>query len=277
MTEDVPASAKTPIWIHVALGLGALLMAFPFVRMVAMSVMSRSEIQAYPPVWIPQSLLWSNYSEALFDYGVGRALLNSVFVTVLAVAGGVFVSALAAYAFARLKFKGRDVLFLLYVGTLMIPLQVTIIPLYTLAWNLGLTDTYIALILPHQFNPFAVFLIRQYFLKLPNELEEAARIDGAGHFRIFWTIVLPLSKPALAAAGVLSLLTVWNDLLWPLVILSSEDKYTIPLALASFVGQFNTVLNLQMASATIACVPVVVAFMLLQRHFIAGIASTGLK
>lgn len=277
MTDDTPNQARGSIWIHVALGLGAALMAFPFIRMVAMSVMSKTEIQAYPPVWIPEYLRWSNYSEALFDYGVGRALLNSVLVTVFAVAGGVLFSALAAYAFARLKFRGRDVLFLLYVGTLMIPLQVTIIPLYTLAWNLRLTDTYFALIVPHWFNPFAVFLIRQYLLKLPTELEEAARIDGAGHFRIFWTIALPLSKPALAAAAVLSLLTVWNDLLWPLVILSSEDKYTIPLALASFVGQFNTVLNLQMASATIACVPVVIAFMFLQRHFIAGIASTGLK
>lgn len=277
MTNFAQATANRRAILYFVLVFGGLLMMYPFARMVIMSFMTVKEIQTLPPVWIPEKLLFSNYIEALINHNLLRSLINSVFVSTLAVGGGVFVSALAAYAFARIEFRGRDVLFLIYIGTLMIPLQVTIIPLYTIAWKLGLTDTYFALIVPHWFNPFAVFLIRQYFLKIPKEIEEAARLDGAGHFRIFWTILMPLSKPALAAAAVLSLLTVWNDLLWPLVILSSEEKYTVPLQLASFAGRFYSDLNLQMASATVACIPVVLVFMVLQRHFIAGISSTGLK
>jgi multiple sugar transport system permease protein len=196
-------------------------------------------------------------------------------------AGGVMLietltSALAAYAFARLHFKGRDLLFLLYLGTLMIPRQVTIIPLFILMRDLHWVDTWQGLILPQSFSAFGTFLLRQFFLTIPHELEEAARIDGASRFGCFTRIILPLSGPALATLAVFIFLFQWNNLLWPLVISNSAATRPIAVGLRSFLGQYGTEWNLLMAAATLATVPVVALYLLAQRWFVRGIALSGM-
>lgn len=185
-------------------------------------------------------------------------------------------SALAAYAFARLHFKGRDLLFLLYLGTLMIPRQVTIIPLFILMRDLHWVDTWQGLILPQSFSAFGTFLLRQFFLTIPHELEEAARIDGASRFGCFTRIILPLSGPALATLAVFIFLFQWNNLLWPLVISNSAATRPIAVGLRSFLGQYGTEWNLLMAAATLATVPVVALYLLAQRWFVRGIALSGM-
>lgn len=268
---------RRAIMLHIVLATGALAMLFPFLWMVAMSFMALHEVEQYPPVWIPETLRWSNYAEALMDWQIGRALLNSMVVTGTGIVGQILISSSAAYAFARLRFPGRDHMFLVYLATLMIPFHVTLIPLYRLVWSAGLTNSYAALILPGLFSPFSVFLLRQFFLQIPRELDEAARLDGAGRWRIYWEIVMPLSRPALAGVGIFSFLNIWNELLWPLVAVSDQGLFTLPLAVASMGGQFVSTINVQMAGASIASLPVVLAFLLLQRHFIASITTSGLK
>ncbi len=262
---------------HVALVVGAIAMLIPFFWMASTSFKALAETDVYPPVWVPQTLHWENYVEAVLTYGIGRAFVNSLVVTIFVLIGQLITCSFGAYAFARLRFPGRDALFLGYLATMMIPHEVTIIPMYGIFWSLRLINTYAALIIPGLFSPFGTFLLRQFFKQVPLVLDEAIRIDGGNEWTSYWHIVLPLSKSALGALAIFTFLGSWNDLFWPLVVVDKKELFTIPLALAMMVGQFVTVINVQMAGATLSSLPIIVAFLLAQRQFISSIVLSGVK
>ena len=237
-----PITARRPGWAHwaqlglayVALTIGSLWALFPFLWMISTSLKSDSEVLIYPPVWIPTRLVWENYAEVTRLLPFGRFLLNTTVVAVTVTILELITSSFAAYAFARLRFPGRDKLFLLYLGTLMIPGQVTIIPNFLLVSWLGWVDTYWALILPAAFSAFGTFLLRQFFMSIPQELEQAARIDGCSFFGIYRHIILPLSGPALATLAVFAFMTQWNAFLWPLIVTNKETMRTLTVGIRYF-------------------------------------------
>ena len=270
----VPALLKYGI-----LALGAVVMVLPFVWMILSSLMSAREVIARPITWFPSALRFGNYSALADAIPLGRMYLNSTVVTVAATLGILLTSSLAGYGFAKFRFPGRDLLFVLVLATLMIPFFVVLIPVFYIVSKLGWVDTYPGLIVPNLVTAFGIFLMRQYMLSLPDELLDAARVDGESEFGIYWRHVLPLSTPALGALGILAFVFHWNNFLWPLVVARSEEMWTIPVGLNSLrvYASSPEVINLQMAGAALAIVPVVVLFLLLQRYFIQGIALTGLK
>ena len=262
--------------LHGALLLGSTVMVLPFLWMVSTSLKAPGFIFRYPPQWIPDPVVWKNYMDTVRAMPFGRFYLNSLFVAVSVTALQIFTSTLAAFAFARLRFWGRESLFLLYLITLMIPFQVTMIPNFILVRYLGWYDSYQALILPTAFSAFAVFLLRQYFRGIPLEMDEAARMDGASSFRIWWQIILPLSGPVLAALTIFIFLGSWNSFLWPLVVTVSMEMRTIPVGLSAFQGQYNVKWNLLMAGSVIALLPVLVVYVLGQNWFVKGITLSGM-
>jgi multiple sugar transport system permease protein len=257
------------------LALLAILTLIPIVWMVLTAFKSPSEVAQIPPTWWPASWHPENFVEAWYAAPFGRYLLNTTFMALTIMVLEVVTSALAAYAFARLRFPGRDGLFLLYLGTLMIPRQVTIIPLFILMRELRWVDTYQGLIMPQAFSAFGTFLLRQFFLTIPFELEDAARVDGASRLQCLVRIILPLSGPALATLSVFILLYQWNNLLWPLVMSNSDATRPIAVGLRVFQGQYGTEWNLLMAAATVAVVQMVALYLVAQRWFVQGIAMTG--
>jgi multiple sugar transport system permease protein len=264
------------ILLHLALIGGSVVMLLPFAWMLSTSLKRPPEIFTYPPTWIPSQLAWDNYSTTVGAMPFGRFYLNSLIVTCSVTTLQILISSLAAFAFARLRFRGREALFLLYLATLMVPFQVTLIPNFILVRALGWYDTYQALILPTAFSAFSTFLLRQYFLSIPRDLDEAARMDGASSFRIWWQIIMPLSGPALAALAIFTSLNSWNEFLWPLIITNSEEMRTLPVGLSTFQGQFKVEWNLLMAGSVIAMLPVLVIYIVAQRWFIKGITMTGM-
>lgn len=265
------------ITLHAALLVGTFFMVMPFLWMVSTSLKVPKEIFKYPPIWIPTEIAWANYRDALTALPFDRFYLNSAIVSVSSTLIQVLAAALAAFAFARLRFKGRNPLFLLYLATLMIPFQVTMIPNFILISRvLDWYNTYQALIFPTSFSAFSVFLLRQFFAGLPMELDEAARMDGASTLRIWWQIILPLSGPALAALSIFSFLGSWNSFLWPLVVTASNEMRTIPVGLSAFQGEYNTAWNLLMAGSVIALVPVLAVYMVGQNWFQRGITLSGM-
>ncbi|MBX3052820.1 MAG: carbohydrate ABC transporter permease [Caldilineaceae bacterium] len=262
--------------LHVALILGSAAMLLPFAWMLSTSLKLPKDIFTYPPTWIPDPVVWQNYAETWRAIPFGRFYLNSLFVAVSVTVIQIVTASLGAFAFARLRFWGREPLFLAYLITLMIPFQVTMIPNFIIVRYLGWYDTFLALILPTAFSAFAVFLLRQYFLGLPMDLDEAARMDGAGSFRIWWQIIMPLSGPVLAALTIFVFLGSWNDFLWPLVITASEEMRTIPVGLAAFQGQFKTEWHLLMAGSVIALLPVLLVYIFAQKRFVEGITLSGM-
>ncbi len=254
----------------------AVLTLIPIVWMVLTAFKSAPEVAASPPTWIPREWHPENFQAAWEFAPFGRYLLNTAFMAGTIMVLEVLTSALAAYAFARLCFKGRDLLFLIYLGTLMIPRQVTLIPSFLLMRELHWIDTYQGLIIPQAFSAFGTFLLRQFFLTIPYELEDAARIDGASRFGCFWRIILPLSGPALATLAVFIFLFQWNNLLWPLVISNTDGTRPIAVGLRKFLGEHGTDWNLLMAAATLATLPVVALYLLAQRWFVRGITMSGM-
>lgn len=248
----------------------------PFLWMLATSVKPPKEIFNIPPKWFGSFFEWSNYAQAWEYFPFARFYLNNIFVSTTSVFLVLLTSSLAAYAFARLQFRGRDTLFLLYLGTLMIPGQVTIVPLFILMKYLNWIDTYQALILPGSFTAFGTFLLRQFFLSIPFELEDAARIDGCTRFGIYWRIILPLSGPALATLSIFTLISQWNNFLWPLIVTNSDSMKTLPLGIAMFQTQNGTQWHLMMAASAIAIIPTLLLFIFLQKHFIKGITLSGM-
>ena len=255
----------------------AAVMLLPLAWMLVTSIETLAESRHFPPTIVPSGIHWENYPNALDSAPFGRFFANSLVVTLASVAGNLVFCSLAGYAFARLRFFGRDVIFIVLLATLMVPFQVVIIPTFIIVKDLGLIDTLGALMLPNLVSAFGIFMLRQFFLTLPIELEEAARIDGASRLGILFKIVLPLSGPALATLAVIMFLWTWNDFLWPLITIYSESHMTLQLGLATFQGAHQTNTNLLMAANVMSMIPVLLLFFFAQRWFVRGIATTGLK
>jgi len=270
---------KALVWL-VLLG-GASLFIFPLFWTVMTALKSYQEASRYPPVWIPDPPQWGNFVEAwtTLPQPFHVFVLNTYVISALATLGTVVSCSLVAYGFARFRFRGRTALFLILLSTMMLPAQVTMIPVFVFWSKLGLVDTFVPLVLPAWFgiNAFAVFLLRQFYMTLPKELDEAAMIDGCSHFGIWWRIIMPLSRPALITVAILTFLGGWNNFLGPLIYLNSLEKYTVSIALNMFRDQFYVRLELLMAASLIHIVPVIIIFFAAQRYFIKGIAMTGLK
>ncbi|TSB45103.1 carbohydrate ABC transporter permease [Alkalicoccobacillus porphyridii] len=265
--------------IYLSLLAMSFIFLVPFMWMVSTSLKDSSEIFQFPPQWIPNPVVWSNYIEAMTFAPFHRFFANSFIIATLSMIGEVFTGALVAYGFAKLEFKGRNVLFIVVLATMMLPGEVTMIPVFIMFSSIGWVDTFLPLIVPSYFGggAFFIFMLRQFFLGIPNELEEAARMDGCNTFQIFYRIVLPLSKPALAVVAIFSFHGKWNDFLGPLIYLNSMENYTVQLGLAMFQGMFQTEWSLLMAASIVALLPVLIIFFVFQKYFIEGIKLTGVK
>ena len=255
----------------------AALMLLPLYWMVLTSLQTLPDARHFPPHLLPTSITWENYPNAWNAAPFGRFFANSLIVTGSAVLGNLVFCSLPGYAFARLRFFGRDVIFVVLLATLMVPFQVVMIPTFLIVQKLSLADSLTALALPNLVTPFGIFLLRQFFRTLPVELEEAARIDGCSRLGVLWRVVLPLSGPALATLAVVTFLWTWNDFLWPLITIYSPNNMTLQLGLTTFQGAHQSSTNLLMAANVMSMVPVLLLFFFAQRYFIRGIATSGLK
>lgn len=262
---------------YLLLLLGAVVMVVPFLWMLSTSLKTEANVFTTPPEWIPDPFRWQNYTDALSVAPFARYFLNSFIVAGGEVIGGLLVSAVAAYVFARLHFPGRNALFIVVLATMMVPAHVELIPQFILMRELGWLDTFAALIVPGVFWPFGIFMLRQFFKSVPDELEDAARMDGAGYLRRLFGLFVPLSVPALAALAIFKFLGSWNQLIGPLIFLTSREKFTITLGLAQFQGQFETRWALLMAATVVSLVPILIVFVIGQRYFVEGVTLSGLK
>ncbi|MBC9731029.1 carbohydrate ABC transporter permease [Streptomyces sp. TRM68367] len=265
-------------WLYLPLTGVLLLMIAPFLWMLSGAFKPEADIRQVPPVLIPTHPTLANFRELFSNLDFTSMFANSVIVALSVTAGNLIFCSMLGYALAKLEFRGRRGVFMLVIATLMVPGLVTFVPLYILVANMGLTGSLLGLILPFLATPFGVFLMRQFISTLPDELIDAARVDGCRELAIFWKIILPLTKPALATLGIITFLGSWNNFLWPLVVAQNESQYTLPvgLALASS-GQDFTRFGVLLAGAVVVLLPVTIVFLLFQRHFVAGIATTGLK
>ncbi len=264
--------------LHAVLVAGLIAMIAPFVWMVLSSFKSDAEARRVPATWWPEAPTLANFRDLFDRLDFPLYFTNSAVVALVVTLGNLVICSATAYALAKLPFPGKRAIFGIVLGNVMVPAMVTFVPTFVLISRLGLVNTYAGLILPNIALAVNVFLMRQFMLSIPDELLESARIDGAGEFRIFWRIVLPLCRPALATVGILTFLGSWNSFLWPLVVATTEDKYTLPVALALYsVGQNQTKVGLLLAGSVVVIAPILVLFIVLQRHFVKGIATTGLK
>lgn len=262
---------------HAVLVLGAVAMVFPFVWQLLTAFKTMPESVRVPPTVLPEAWNLSAFQQVFTALPFTEMLTNSLLNTAGRTLGQLVFCSLAAYAFARLQFRGKNVLFAVFLSVLMVPSQLLVLPQHEIIQQLGLLNSVPALFLPGMFSAFGTFLLRQFFMALPKELEEAARIDGAGPFRIFWSIMLPLVRPALAALAVITAMWSWNDLLWPLVVNTDPETVPISAGLISLEGQFLTDYPILMAGSVIASLPMLILYLLLQRHFVQGIALSGSK
>lgn len=262
--------------IHLVLLTGALVMVTPFLWMVTLSL-KPVELTYRPPYLLPTRFEFSNYTRAWDAAPFARYYLNSIIMTGGIVVSQVLFSSLAAYAFARLRFPGRDLLFLIFLGTMMVPFHVILIPSYLIIHRLGWVDSYAALIVPRMVSAFGIFLLRQYYQSIPQELDEAAMMDGLGRLGIWWRIIVPLSAPGLATLGIFAFMFGWNDFLWPLVVTNDPQMRTVQLGLAMFQGRYGTQWTVLMAGTVTATLPTLAVFLLGQRWFIQSVAQTGIK
>jgi multiple sugar transport system permease protein len=269
---------NTPSWIYAVLAGGLFLVIVPFLWMLVSSFKPEREVRAVPPTWWPETLTLDNYDKLFTQLDFPTYFVNSVIVALAVTIGNLVFCSMLGYALAKLQFPGKRALFAIVLGTLMVPGVVTFVPLFVLTTKMGLSNSLLGMILPFVAGPFGVFLMRQYIMALPDELIQAARIDGAGELRIFASVIMPLCGPALATLGILTFLGSWNNFLWPLVVAQTEDKYTLPVALALYaVGQNATQYGLLLAGSVVVVLPVLVIFLFLQRHIMQGIAMTGIK
>ncbi|MCX4918472.1 MULTISPECIES: carbohydrate ABC transporter permease [unclassified Streptomyces] len=272
-----PGTSRRPSGWHLALAPLALAFALPLLWLVLSSVMSDAEINRFPPALWPKGIDLGGYRYVLGNAMFPRWFANSLIVASVAVLSNLLLGALGGYAFARMRFAGSRLLLALMLATMVIPFQLTMIPTFLVMKELGLIDTLGALIVPSLVTPFAVFLFRQFFLALPREMEEAAWIDGCSRLRVLFSIVLPLARPALATVAVLTFLSTWNDLSWPLIAINHDTQYTLQLGLTTFQGQHHTRWSAVMAGNVITVLPVLVAFLLAQKTFVQSLTSSGLK
>lgn len=265
------------ILAHVVLLLGSFIMLFPFIWMISTSLKTQIETLAYPPALFPAKPQWENYKYVFDTSPFMKFYLNSIIVTVGVVVGQLVTCSMGAYAFSRRKFRGRDKLFVAYLATMMVPAQVTMIPTYIIISKLKWIDTYKALIIPCIFSAYGTFLLRQFFMGIPKDLEESVFIDGGGAYTCFFHIILPLTKTALITFGTFVFQYAWNNYLWPLLVTNELRMFTLPMGIQFFVGQFTTLYHYMMAAATMAMVPMIFVYLFAQRYFTAGIAITGIK
>ena len=271
-------SAPSKWWLYIVLTIGFVAVVTPFVWMILGSFKGESELRQVPPTWWPQTPTLDNYRQLFAKESFLRYFFNSTVVAIAVTVGNLIFCSMVGYALAKLTFRGKKVVFGMVMGTLLLPGMVTFVPLFVLVANLGLVDSYPGLILPFLVTPFGVFLMRQFIVGLPDDLLDAGRVDGASELRIFRQIILPLCGPGLATLGILTFLGSWNNFLWPLVVAQTQDHYTLPVALALFsTGQNVTNYGLLLAGATVVVAPIVIVFLILQRRFIEGIATTGIK
>jgi multiple sugar transport system permease protein len=265
--------------IHFVLIVLGAAMILPFAWMISTSLKGYHEIFRYPPKWIPDSPQWSNYLEVWKLAPFGRFYVNSVFVALVTTVGQVITGVLAAYAFSRMEFWGRDKVFMLFLATLMVPTQVTLIPTYIVMSQMGWIDSYQALIIPFVSTAFSVFLLRQFFLTIPKELEEASIMDGCSKLRFICSVLMPLAKPAIASVSLFGFLGSWNSYLWPLIVINSNQMRTLPIGLRYFVSQQGggSEWHYLMAASLIVMLPVLIVFFAAQKQFIEGIARSGIK
>jgi multiple sugar transport system permease protein len=264
-------------FLYLVLLLGALVLVLPFLWMVSTSLKSANDVFKIPPQWIPAPAQWRNYPDALQKGNMPLYFLNSILVSGVTVLIRLFICAMAGYGLAKFEFQGRSVIFGFILSTLMIPFEIIIVPLYLTAKALGWLNTYQGLIIPLSVSAFGVFIMRQHLLSIPDDLMNSARIDGASEFRIFIELVMPLSSAALIALGIFTFIESWDNLLWPLVVVSKDSMRTIALGLASFENAYMTNYGHLMAVAFIATAPIIIAYAIFQRFFIEGIAMTGFK
>lgn len=277
MKKKKSSAVLRRVLLYIVLILIAVIMVVPFLWMLSTSLKTQYDAVKIPPVWIPDPPQWENYVKLFTEQPMFQFMLNTIKIVFFVVLGQLFFSSLAAYSFARISFKGRNVVFFFYIATLMVPGQVTMIPTYLMFAKAGLTDNHLALILPAFFSAFGVFLLRQFFMSLPRELEEAAEIDGCNPFMTYWRIMLPLVVPAMLTLGVFTLMNTWNDYMGPLIYLSSPEKYTMTLGIAYFKGVYTTQWNLVMAGSIVSVVPILIAYLCAQKYFIEGISFSGVK
>lgn len=272
---------QTPLeiaFVYLLLCMGAAVLLIPFFWMLSTSLKPLDEVFAYPIKWIPSRLVWRNYVEVFERAPFARYILNTSYVTLVGIIGNLTGSSLAAFSFARLRFRGKNLLFLVMLSTMMVPGWVTMIPTFVMFKYFGWLNSFKPLLVPAFFaQPFYTFLLRQFFMSIPRDLEDAARIDGCSTFRIFWQIMLPLARPALATVAIFSFFSFWNVLLGPLIYLQSQEKFTISVGILSFQSeQYANYANM-MAAACISMLPCLLLFFFAQRLFIQGVVVTGVK
>ncbi|ADL03615.1 carbohydrate ABC transporter permease [Lacrimispora saccharolytica] len=270
-------SSRKKLLIHMILIAGIGITVFPFLWMLFTSFKTKGESMAIPPTIFPQQFATEAYNNVLTALPFGRIYMNTVFSTVITVAGQVAICTLAAYSFARIKFPGRDILFLIVLSVLMVPGQIFLVPQYLIVQKIGLLDTLFALFLPNLFSAFGTFMMRQFFLSLPDELEEAAILDGCSRFQILTRIMVPLVKSGIVALVIFTAKFAWNDFMWPLIVNTSTTKMTLAPALSTLQGQHTNDYPAQMAGAVLAVIPMIVLFFIFQKQFIEGVAHTGVK
>lgn len=263
--------------VHLILILGSITMLFPFIWMILTALKTKGESIQVPPTILPEVPQWDNFVKVFELFPFGNFYLNTILSTIGITVGQVFLCAMAAYAFARLAFPFKNFLFVLLLSILMVPGQIFLIPQYLIVQKLGLLDTIPALILPGLFSAFGTFLLRQFFMTIPKEIEEAAIIDGCSRIRIFFTVILPLSRSALISLSIFAIMYGWNNLLWPIIVNTTTEKMTLAAGLASLTGQHSTNFPLVMAGSFLACLPLIVMFLVFQKQFIEGIALSGGK
>lgn len=269
--------ARSNAGAHVILALAGIVMVFPFAWQISMSLSTNAQVLSVPPSFWPGVLQWGNYAEVFQKLPFLDQLWSSVWITVIRTAGQLIFCTLAGYGFARLQFRGKNLVFALVLSLLMVPPQIFLIPQYLIVQSFGLLDTALGVALPGVFSAFGTFLMRQAFAGLPSELEEAARLDGANHFQIFSRVMLPLVGPSLSALVIITVLWSWNDLLWPLVVTTRVENMPLSVGLASLQGQFSTDYSVLMAASLMATLPILILFLALQRRVVQGLAFTGSK
>ena len=265
------------VLVHAALVLGAAIALTPLVWMVSASLMRPGEASDFPPPFFPSKPTFGNYRELFTRLSIGRPVANSLIISVLSTLSVLLVDSMAGYAFAKLRFRGRDRIFGILLAALVIPAPVAMLPLFLMLRSVGLVNTYAGAALPSVAGIVGIFLIRQFARSIPDDLIEAARIEGAGELRIYWRIVLPLLRPVLATLAIITFLATWNDFVWPLVILTDETRYTLPVALAGLVGEHSADIELMMAGSVLTVLPVLLLFLVLQKQYIEGITLGGVK
>jgi len=265
------------IFIHLLLLLGLAITLAPFIWMISTSFKSSESVFTFPPQWIPKHPTTEQYQRLFREVNFLQFFKNSVIIAFGITLFSLFLNSLGGFAFAKYRFPGKEKIFALLLATLMVPAQITMIPVFLMLKTVGLINSYWGLIIPAGASAFGIFLMRQFITTIPNDLIESARIDGCSEFRIYWTIILPLCKPVVAALGIFTFMGSWNAFLWPLIVMIKENMYTLPVALANLSGQYATKFGLLMAGAVVVVAPVIIVFIIAQRYVIKGVAVTGLK